>query len=236
MAVVAEDDYALGRAVPLKRDLELAARVSHDLRIPLTTLRASLELLEDATEASADPAVQRLVLSSQRSVDRMTGLIDGLMRLYEVTENLRITEVDLSVVAQRVATDLGPQLKDKGALLEVDSLPVVGADSDLIFSVLLNLVSNALKFAPSGYRPEITIEATRLARAWRISVADNGAGIPENQREKVFEMFTRLSDRPGHGIGLTTVALIMQAHGGEVGVSGRSDLSHGTEFWFVLPD
>jgi signal transduction histidine kinase len=221
-------------AVPLKRDLEMAARVSHDLRMPLTALNASLELLDEATEGAQDPKVELLLDRARRSVDRMSGLVDGLMRLHELTQEPRRTEVDLEAVARRVCADLSPLVEGAGASVRVGSLPTVLADADLMYSVLLNLVSNAVKFGRPGVPPVVRLHSAHGDGAWRVSVVDNGTGVPREQREAVFGMFTRLTDAPGHGIGLTTVAQIVRAHGGSVGISDPG--GEGCEFWFEIPD
>jgi signal transduction histidine kinase len=215
-------------------DVELAARVSHDLRMPLAALHASLELLDDAIDASHDPTVGLLITSARRSVDRMSGLVDGLMRLHELTKEPLRADVDLGAVARRVCTDLRPLIHGASAVVRIDELPTVAADPDLMYSVLLNLVSNAVKFARPGVAPVVRLHGRRVDGAWRISVLDNGTGVPAQQREAVFEMFTRLTDTPGHGIGLTTVARIVRAHGGSAGIEGTD--GPGSEFWFELPD
>lgn len=221
-------------AVPLNRDLEMAARVSHDLRMPLTALNASLELLGEATEENTDSTVDLLISSARRSVDRMSGLVDGLMRLHELTKEPRRADVDLEAVARRVSADLSPLLEGAGATIRIGSLPTVHADGDLMYSVLLNLVSNAVKFTRPGVPPVVRLQSQRADGGWRVSILDNGTGVPEDQREAVFGMFTRLTDAPGHGIGLTTVAQIVRAHGGTVGISDHA--GDGSEFWFELPD
>jgi len=221
-------------AVPLSRDLEMAARVSHDLRMPLTALNASLELLDDATEGSQDATVDLLITSARRSVDRMSGLVDGLVRLHELTKEPRRADVDLEAVARRACADLRPMLQGAGATVRIGALPTVSADLDLMYSVLLNLVSNAVKFTRAGVPPLVTLSGRRVSGGWRISVVDNGTGVPEHQRDAVFGMFTRLTDAPGHGIGLTTVAQILRAHGGAVGIADPD--GPGSEFWFELPD
>jgi len=220
-------------AVP-SADLEVAARVSHDLRMPLAALHASLELLDDAVAQTRDSTVDLLITSARQSVDRMSGLVDGLMRLHELTKQPLRTDVDLDAVAQRVCTDLRPLIHGSSATVRVDDLPTVSADPDLMYSVLLNLVSNAVKFARAGVSPLVRVQARRVPTGWRVSVLDNGTGIPESQREAVFEMFTRLTDAPGHGIGLTTVSRIVHAHGGRAGIEDAD--GPGSEFWFELPD
>lgn len=221
-------------AVPLGRDLEMAARVSHDLRMPLAALNASLELLADTTDEPHDRTVDLLITSARRSVDRLSGLVDGLLRLHELTAEPRRSDVDLEKVARRVCADLRPLIEGAGVTVRVGSLPTVAADPDLMYSVLLNLVSNAVKFARPGVPSLVRLHGRRVDGGWRISVVDNGTGVPAHQRGTVFGMFTRLTDAPGNGIGLTTVARIVSAHGGVMGVDDAK--GPGSEFWFELPD
>ena len=215
----------------------MAARVSHDLRMPLTALNASLELLADATEGSIDPTVALLVNSSRRSVDRMSGpgrRPDATARAHPGAAR---PSVELEGVARRVGADLGPLFEGAGATVRIGSLPTVRADPDLMYSVLLNLVSNAVKFARTGAAarsPRSRVNALRAGladqRPWTTAPA-----CRSSNRDAVFGMFTRLTDAPGHGIGLTTVAQIVRAHGGTVGIAdpGRAGRP---EFWFVLQD
>lgn len=221
-------------AIPLGRDLEMAARVSHDLRLPLAALDATLEMLKDNLDDTNPLAVERLISRARGSVDRMSGLVDGLMRLHELTSEPKRSEVDLEVVATKVCADLEPMIEEAGAAVLIAALPTLRADPDLMYSALLNLVSNAVKFARPGVPPVVTVRGSRVDGGWRISVVDNGAGVPVDQREAVFGLFTRLTDRPGHGIGLTTVAQIVRVHGGIAGVDDGD--GPGSEFWFELPD
>lgn len=222
------------QAVPPRPDLELAARVSHDLRMPLAALNASLELLDDTIDKTSNSTADLLITSARRSVDRMSGLVDGLMRLHDLTKEPLRSAVDLNATVRRARADLRPLIEDAGAIVRADELPTVTADPDLMHSVFLNLLSNAVKFARPDVVPLVRLHSRRVDGGWRISVVDNGTGVPGAQREAVFEMFTRLTDAPGHGIGLTTVARIVRAHGGSAGVEDTD--GPGSEFWFELPD
>jgi signal transduction histidine kinase len=104
-----------------------------------------------------------------------------------------------------------------------------------MYSVLQNLLTNSVKFAREGVPPEVLISARRIHDHWRVSVRDNGIGIPEDHRSDVFSLFSRVERGvAGHGIGLATVARIVAAHGGQVGVDPVE--GPGTEIWFELPD
>ena len=114
--------------------------------------------------------------------------------------------------------DSAALLEPLGASIEVGDLPVVHADPDDMYSVLQNLVTNSVKFARPDVPAVVRIAPAADAGGWRISVRDNGVGIPEHRRVDVFSLFSRVDDDvAGHGIGLATVARIIAAHGGRVG-------------------
>ncbi|MBV9832147.1 MAG: GHKL domain-containing protein, partial [Marmoricola sp.] len=119
------------------------------------------------------------------------------------------------------------------AVVDVGDLPKVHADADAMYSVVQNLLTNAVKFARRGVPPRVRIAASAIEDGWRISVTDNGVGIPAGLRSEVFTLFSRAqTDVEGHGIGLATVARIVRLHGGQVGAEEAP--GGGTEIWFTL--
>ena len=103
-----------------------------------------------------------------------------------------------------------------------------------MYSVLQNLLSNAVKFTRPGIRPWVSISSSRIPYGWRVTVADNGIGIPAEHRMDVFTLFSRVdSDLDGHGIGLDTVARTVHNLGGRVGADEAT--GGGAEVWFELP-
>jgi signal transduction histidine kinase len=222
-ASLAATDEALG----------MAARISHDLRIPLTALTTSLEMLAE-TSSGHGATSSRVLESAQRSARRLTRMVDGLLELHGVGRVPRLTEVDLQAVAEQVLAEVDGLLKQAGAHVAAEQLPRVRADADQMYSVLLNLVGNAVKFARPGVPPVVHLTARPLPGCWRVAVTDNGVGIPRERRAEVFSVFSRLDPRvEGSGIGLATVARIVTAHGGRVGIADGSGA--GTEVWFELP-
>lgn len=212
--------------------VSVASQVSHDLRVPLTALSTSLDMLHESTPDEESPLRRKLLASARRSTARMAGLVDGLLRLNDVQRGLELSDVDLGDAVTQVLTDLETVLGD--ATVSVRPLPTVRGDADLLSVALLNLVSNAAKFARPGVAPVIEVTARRTAFGVRVIVRDNGIGIAPADRQRVFALFSRLTHTAGHGIGLTTVARVAEAHGGMAGVDdGPSGV--GSEIWFELP-
>jgi signal transduction histidine kinase len=214
---------------------QLAAELSHDLRVPLSAIVASIEMLEDELSDHPDRAVSALLASAGRAVGRMDRMLIQNMGFGTSDPRGHVRDVDLQKVAAQLVLDSAPLLDQLGAVVKAGDLPVVRADPDDMYSVLQNLLTNSLKFARPGVAPVVRIAARQTHGGWRIWVRDNGVGIPENRRVDVFSLFSRVqSDVAGHGIGLATVARIVSAHGGRVGAEPVP--GGGTEIWFELPD
>jgi signal transduction histidine kinase len=214
---------------------QLAAELSHDLRVPLASITASVEMLEEELDAAASPVVGALLTRTARAAERMERMLDQSMAYGAAGEEPAFDHVDLAQMAQQVVLNSATLLDACGATVETADLPVVHADPDDMYSVLQNLLTNSVKFARAGVAPEVQISARRMPEAWRVSVRDNGIGIPEERRVDIFSLFSRVdSEVEGHGIGLATVARIVTAHGGRVG----ADPVHGggAEIWFEIPD
>lgn len=215
--------------------LRVAAQISHDLRVPLTSLTTSLDMLHEAEPDDIDPIRRRVFASARRSAQRMARMVEGILRLNDVDRSITFRDSDLKRVARQVVADSEAMLEQAGASVTIGPLPTVYADGDQMYSLLLNLLTNAVKFTRPGVAPVVDISAARSSDGWRISVTDNGTGVPAAKRAEVFSMFSRLnSSVEGHGIGLATVARIVHVHGGRVGI--RDAPEQGTEVWFELPD
>lgn len=214
---------------------QLAAELSHDMRVPLSAMVASMEMLEDELADHPDRAVAALLASATRAVDRMDRMLNQNMGFGITDRAANVREVDLQKVAAQLVLDSAPLLDPLGAVVTIGELPVVRADPDDMYSVLQNLVTNSVKFARPAVPPLVRIAARQTHGGWRIWVRDNGVGIPEARRVDVFSLFSRgETGIAGHGIGLATVARIVGAHGGRVGA--ESVPGGGTEIWFELPD
>jgi len=212
----------------------LAAELSHDMAVPLTSIIASLEMLEEQLGEHSDPEVGALLVGAQQAADRMSRMLGQHMAIDQERADRVLSDVDLGSVAFELAVDSAHLLELADATIDIGRLPVVRANPDEMYSVLQNLLTNAVKFTRPGVRPWVSITAARVTDAWRISVTDNGMGIPADKRGDVFSLFSRARSRiEGHGIGLGTVARTIGARGGRVGAEGVD--GGGAEVWFELP-
>ncbi|QSR24469.1 histidine kinase [Nocardioides aromaticivorans] len=212
-----------------------AGQVSHDLRSPLTAILANAELLASEPAVVADPAVSELVTATYDAGRRMAGLIDTILGYARVGSEIERSVVPLDEVLDHVLDDLGPVLAQRSARIARDPLPEVVGDPTLLYTVLQNLVANAVKFTPPDRMPEVQVAATRDGDGWRVTVTDNGRGIPPADRDQVFALHAR-GDRSvqGSGIGLATARRAVEAHGGRIGVDDAP--TGGAVVWLVLPD
>jgi signal transduction histidine kinase len=223
------------RTRELKRSNEqlaaFAGQVSHDLRNPLTAVAMALDMLAEGLDAE-DVRVF-LVQRALGATGRMQSLIDDLLAYARVGAELQRVPVDLAGVLADVREDLAAPLAD--ATLVLGDLPTVTGDPVQLRAVVQNLVANAAKFTRPGEPPYVEVDGTRIDGGWRVEVCDRGPGIPEDQRDRVFQPLARIDeDVEGSGIGLSTCRRIIEAHGGRIGLADAAN--GGTCAWFELPD
>ena len=136
---------------------------------------------------------------------------------------------------EEVRANLELPIRESSAVIQFDSLPIISASRTEMVQLFQNLINNAIKFH-AAEPPHIQILAKRQGGYWIFSVADNGIGIQESHRERIFAMFQRLHDRaqfPGAGIGLAVCRKIVNRLGGKIWV--ESQVGKGSVFYFTLP-
>lgn len=235
--VVLRDITEVRRLETVRR--EFVANVSHELRTPLTSIRALVETLEAGAVDEPDVAMEFLgrIIGE---IDRLNALVEDLLdfaRLEAGRTPLRLEYVDVGDVVAHGATRLQQQIERAGLTIEIelsDDLPEMALDVGRIEQVLINLIHNAIKFTPAG--------GTLYLRAWRerntvyVALRDTGIGIPEEERNRLFERFYK-SDKArrseGTGLGLAIAQNIVRLHGGMISV--KSEQGKGSEFTFTLP-
>jgi len=220
------------------RELEsFVYTVSHDLRAPLVSLEGFAKLLADEYSDRLDDEGQDYLRRLRANVNTMNSLLTDLLELSRIG---RKEEPAVIVPAKETVADalesLNSSVVQSGAHVEVpDDLPAVHYSRTRLLQVFTNLISNAIKFSREGEVPRVEIGWQPIAGAYRFSVKDNGIGIQESHRQRVFEIFSRLrqKDIEGTGVGLAIVQRIVENYGGTVGVD--SIPGQGSTFWFTVP-
>ena len=230
------DVTELRRLEAVRRDF--VANASHELRSPLTTVRAAAETLR--TVENDDQASARFLDLIERNAERLASLIDDLLELSRIESrelNVHLEPVSLASVVDRSLAQHAhrAQLKRISLAHAVSGAPEVSADRRALEHVLGNLVDNALKYCPEG--ASVSVSAQTEGQAVRVSVADTGPGIAPEHLPRVFERFYRVDagrsrELGGTGLGLSIVKHLVEAMGGTV--SASSTLGAGSTFSFTL--
>jgi len=212
--------------------------VSHDLRTPLRHILGFVDLLQkDAGPALAEKSRAHLATISAAAT-RMGTLIDDLLAFAQIGQSaMRLAEVNLEELVRGILGDLGADPTERNIAWEIGPLPTVRADPALLRMVLINLISNAVKFSANRARPKIEIRCAPGHDAETvIFVRDNGAGFDPLYAGKLFGVFQRLhthEEFEGTGVGLANVRRIINRHGGRTWAEGAVD--QGATFYFSIP-
>jgi signal transduction histidine kinase len=216
---------------------EFVSSVSHDLRTPLTAMKAGLGLLEMKLSDRLEADEQQMWGNARRNVERLGRLIDDLLALNQLKAGvlqLNCKAVDLRTVITDALSAVYPLVREKGQTLEVD-LPVplpVQADAWRMEQVIVNVLVNAHRHTPAG--THIVIADGSDARQIAISMRDTGPGIPAEELEAIFERFHRVSTAgTGSGLGLAIARALVELHGGQLWAESR--LGAGATFRMTLP-
>jgi PAS domain S-box-containing protein len=220
---------------------EFVSTVSHELRTPLTAIGGALELLARTLPAELDGRSRELLAMAERNTDRLRRLIDDLLDAEQLArpQDFAVDHVRLVEVITEVLADHAPFAATRQvtfACTQQLTDVVVAADRGRLEQVLVNYLSNAVKFAPAGSVVEVAM--SRGPGRVRTEVIDRGPGVPADFAERAFTRFAQADptdhrSRGGTGLGLAITRELVEAFGGEVGydsVPGR------TSFWFDLPE
>jgi two-component system sensor histidine kinase KdpD len=230
------------RAAVLERSDQLKSAllsaVSHDLRTPLASIKASAtSLLQEEIVWSRDDQ-RDLLQAIDEETDRLTRLIGNLLDLSRIEAGVLRPQRDWNDVAELVADTIArvrPALGGRAVEVALaPDLPPARFDYIEIAQVLVNLLENAAKYSPPG--APISVGAQRVGAWLELTVADRGVGVPAGEEERVFEKFYRVANRPGTagaGIGLSVSQGLVEAHGGRIWAAARE--GGGSVFHFTLP-
>ncbi len=237
MALASEAQRARMEAETDRLRAALFSSVTHDLRTPLASIRASVTGLLDPEARFTPEERTELLETIRQEEERLSRLVGNLLYLSRIRAGAVAPEkspTDLGDLLGAVLSRLQPHLRDHPVRVMIrDDLPPVPLDVVQVDQVLTNLLENAAKFSPPG--APITIQAARWRDEVEVRVSDRGPGIPPEDRERVFEPFVRGNGSPGagSGLGLSIVRAIVAAHGGRTRIEAAP--GGGTSVVFTLP-
>jgi signal transduction histidine kinase len=240
--LLAEQNDSL-RAVDKMKD-DFVASVSHELRTPLTSINGYLELVMDGEAGELGDEQRDFLGIVRRNAERLLRVVGDLLDVAQFNAAEVVLErapVDLAALAEQAVDAVRPLAEERGIAVALERkalglLEKVEGDADRLGQVIDNLLTNAVKFTPTGGRVEVNLFAEE--GLVKLEVSDTGMGISKEDVDHLFERFFRTSDArvqaiQGTGLGLSIAAAIVDAHGGSIEV--ESELGAGTTFRVVLP-
>lgn len=221
----------------INEELEQFAYIaSHDLQEPLRMVTSFLAQLERRYNDKLDEKGKQYIFFAVDGAKRMRQIILDLLEYSRAGRLDKKREpADLNELVRNSLKMLGTTIKEKGARIHTGKLPTLTVSPIAIQQVFQNLIGNALKYSRDNVQPEISITAEEMDTTWKITIADNGIGVPEEYRDRIFQMFQRLHSRneyTGTGIGLSICKRIIEQHKGTIFVS--SNEWGGSDFSFTL--
>ena len=232
-----EQNNRLRELTQMKDDV--VATVSHELRTPITSIRGFIELLLDESAELTDEHM-RMLRTIERNADQLQRVAEDLLADPGAGRGLRVAfnELDLNHLAEEAVQSMQTSASVSGIVLSMEpggELPIFG-DPTRLHQLIGNLLSNAIKFSPRGGRVHVIVDSVDAYA--RVQVLDQGPGIPEGERDQLFERFYRLASSdemgvPGTGLGLAIAKSVAEAHEGFVEIVDTPEWS--TTFRAYLP-
>jgi signal transduction histidine kinase len=221
----------------IRRQRQFVANVSHELRTPLTAIKGYSEYLID--EVKGRPDLEKAVYHLNNESARLHRLVNELLLLSRIDagrEDFQFNSVDLSRTVQQTLDKLRARASKYGVSMQEQIQPaiMVSGDGEKLVQAIINLVDNGIKFSPSGGNVEVELTTTNGMA--RLTVADQGVGVPTEDLDKVFDRFYRATNAKvvgGTGLGLAITKEIITAHGGDIQLYNRP--GGGTKVIVFLP-
>jgi two-component system CheB/CheR fusion protein len=226
------------RELLIKKD-EFISIASHELRTPITSLKVALQMIERTTSKNEEmKGLQSLVVKSLKQVDKLIELIKDLLDVTKMQAGkleLRKSEFNLGELIDECCGELQAQPKSHQLIVKGNANFDIYADRNRIEQVLVNLISNAIKYSPES--DKVIIDVEQVDKGVKIAVTDFGIGIPQNKIPLIFDRFYRVDDHnqkyAGLGLGLYISAEIVRRHKGQINIESKE--GQGSTFWFVIP-
>ena len=221
-----------------KKD-EFISIASHELKTPITSLKAALQIIDRATSKNEEmKLVHAFVLKALKQVDKLTELIKDLLDVTKIQSGkleLRKTKFMLDGLLTECCGEMQADSQKHKLLIEGDTHIEIHADRNRMEQVIINLIANGIKYSPAG--DKVILKVEKLAEGTKISVTDFGIGIPHDKIPLIFDRFYRVDENAHHyaglGLGLYISSEIINRHGGHIGII--SEVGKGSTFWFVIP-
>lgn len=218
---------------------EFLSKASHELRTPLAVITETVALMLNDALGPTTEEQRQFLQNANGQLERLGGLLNDLLDLSKIEAGRMVLErerLDLAAVIHEACQTMRVGAKGRQILYRPTQIPAVFADRNRLMQILMNLLSNAIRFTPEG--GAVTLETVLLEPFVVCSVADTGPGIPKEQLGKLFTKFEQLTQptaqqRRGTGLGLAISKELVQLHGGSIRVD--SELGQGTTFTFTLP-
>lgn len=222
-----------------QRKQDFFSIVSHEMRTPITSINGYIQILETKARKSGDQLAAEIAVKARRQVERMTGMVTGFLDMARVGEGkiyLNKKSFDLSDIFELTRKELLATVVTHQLIFHPVRNVQVNGDQEKLEQVLANFVSNAVKYSPAG--TTIIVDCATKNGVAKISVTDEGMGIPKQDQPHIFDRFYRvlgshMDNITGFGIGLYLCKEIIDRHDGRLGV--ESVHGKGSTFWFELP-
>lgn len=229
-----------------RRISEFYSMISHELRTPLVSIRGTLSLLDGGRLGQLPEKAQQLTRIALSELERLNTLINDILDIKKIEAGKLTLKFKQVVPSEIIATTFQSMenMANQASIRlvsQVNTTDKIYADRDHVVQVLVNLISNAIKFSGNGQQVLVQAESrdtNTVHKIVRFSVIDKGRGIPEGEIPKLFTQFQQVNQtdtmpRGGTGLGLAISKAIVEKHGGKIGVN--SVLREGSTFWFELP-
>lgn len=218
---------------------EFISIASHELKTPVTSIKAYTEFLSDTFKDAHDEESLELINKLNTQIDRLTKLINSLLDTTKIAEGQFIIQTEkfnLKTLIENCIKELQHTTHLHKIILNSEEKIFITADKERIIQVITNLISNAIKYSPKA--GEILVNIVRAKDGIQVSVKDFGMGIPEDVKDRIFDRFYRVRNAlintyPGMGLGLYISATIIKRLGGKIWVESKQ--GNGSTFYFVLP-
>ncbi|MFH1180852.1 MAG: ATP-binding protein [bacterium] len=241
-AIIILHDITREKAIE-RMKTEFVSLAAHQLRTPLSAIKWTLKMLLDGDVGEITAEQREIVNKSYQSTERMIDLVNDLLNTTKIEEGRYLFSpnlVDIEPICRNVIALLGPSAKRKKISLKLvapfKSLPKVKADTEKLKLAIQNLIDNSIRYTLPGGKIKVSLAGSK--KEIEFYVQDNGVGIPQRQKERVFSKFFRADnvlriDTEGSGLGLFIAKNIIEAHGGKIWFESRE--GEGATFHFTLP-